>query len=158
MSVEAIGTAQSVYGLGLLVGALAASPMIARLPTAFMFGFGPATSCVAVLIMLIGAREGSTWPVAIAFFALGFGPMTWLVLQTSVRQIVTPQALLGRVGATITTAIYGVRPLGALAAGQLASMAGTGAALWFAAALFIGSCVFLLLSPAARLRDMPTAV
>ena len=157
MSIADIGNAWSVYGIGLLLGSLAASPMIARLPTGFVFIFGPAISCAALVVMLAGARTGSTWPVAVAFFALGFGPMTWLVLQTSVRQIVTPNALMGRVGATLSTAIYGVRPLGALAAGGVASLFGTEAALWLSAALFFVSCGVLLASPAARLRQMPAA-
>ena len=155
MSIDEIGRAWSVYGIGLLLGSLAASPMIARLPTGFMFIFGPATSCVAVLAMVLGAHRGVTWPVLAAMFGLGFGPMTWLVLQTSVRQIVTPNALLGRVGATITTTVYGVRPIGALLAGQIAAAFGSGAALWFSAGLFVLSCVFLVMSPAARLKAMP---
>lgn len=167
MSIGDIGAAWSIYGIGLLLGSLAAAPMIARLPTGFMFMFGPMASCLSVLVLLLGARHGTSltaagsqgvgWPVAIGFFGLGFGPMTWLVLQTSVRQIVTPNALLGRVGATISTAIYGVRPLGALAAGGVASLYGAEAALWLSAGLFLVSCVFLLLSPAARLSTMPKA-
>ena len=98
-----------------------------------------------------------TWPVAVGFFCLGFGPMTWLVLQTSVRQIVTPNALLGRVGATITTTIYGVRPIGALLAGMVAQFYGARAALWLSVALFFISCAAMLLSPAARLKAMPRA-
>ena len=41
----------------------------------------------------------------------------WLVTQNSVRQLVTPTALLGRVNAVVQTAIYGIRPLGALIGG-----------------------------------------
>jgi predicted MFS family arabinose efflux permease len=155
MSIEDIGRAWSIYGIGLLLGSLAAAPMIARLPTSFMFIFGPVTSCAAVAILVAGATQAVTWPVGVALFCLGFGPMTWLVLQTSVRQIVTPPELLGRVGATITTAIYGVRPLGALLAGAVASSFGVRAALWLSVVLFVISCVALVLSPAARLREMP---
>jgi predicted MFS family arabinose efflux permease len=155
MSIEEIGRAWSIYGIGLLLGSLAATPMIARLPTSLMFIFGPATSCIAVAVLVAGATRDVTWPVGLALFCLGFGPMTWLVLQTSVRQIVTPPELLGRVGATITTTIYGVRPLGALLAGAVAASFGTRAALWLSVALFVVSCVALLASPAARLREMP---
>ncbi len=158
MTVADIGQAWSVYGIGLLLGSLAAAPMIARLPTSFMFIFGPAMSCVAVLVLMLAATRGVTWPASAALFCLGFGPMTWLVLQTSVRQIVTPPALLGRVGATITTTIYGVRPLGALLAGTVAASFGVRAALWLSVGLFCVSCIALLLSPAARLRDMPKSV
>jgi predicted MFS family arabinose efflux permease len=157
MTIEEIGRAWSIYGIGLLLGSLAAAPMIARLPTNIMFIFGPVTSCIAVAILVAGATRTMTWPVGLALFCLGFGPMTWLVLQTSVRQIVTPPELLGRVGATITTTIYGVRPLGALLAGAIATSFGVRAALWLSVALFCVSCVALLLSPAARLRDMPKA-
>lgn len=155
MTVTEIGRSWSIYGFGLMLGSVVAAPMIKRLPTKFMFVFGPAMSCVAVVVLIAGARRGSTWPASVALFALGFGPMTWLVLQTSVRQIVTPHALLGRVGATISTTIYGVRPLGALAAGALAANFGTAAALWMSASLFFLSCIFLMLSPAARLNAMP---
>jgi predicted MFS family arabinose efflux permease len=157
MSIADIGNAWSVYGVGLLLGSLAAAPMIQHLPTRVMFMFGPVASCVSVVIMLAGAGRDIWWPVAVGFFGLGFGPMTWLVLQTSVRQIVTPNALLGRVGATITTTIYGVRPIGALMAGWVASIYGAPAALWLSAGLFFVSCLMLMLSPAARLKSMPKA-
>jgi MFS family permease len=149
------GQAWSVYGAGLLFGALAAPAMIARLPTGFMFCFGPAISALGALAMVLLASTQGIWPVWLAFFCIGFGPMTWLVLQTSVRQIVTPPDKLGRVGATITTAIYGVRPLGAAAAGAVAYVWGTGAALLVVMTLFGLSALAIVLSPAARLKVMP---
>ena len=171
MSIAAIGSAWSIYGVGLLLGALAAPSLIARLPTGVMFVFGPLCSGLGVLAMVALAGHGPVrevdlgffrfafgpWPVLLGFFSLGFGPMTWLVLQTSARQIVTPSALLGRVGATISTAIYGVRPIGALAAAAAASAFGAKAAMWLAAALFAISAVVMLLSSAARLRALPQA-
>ncbi len=156
LSVAETARAWSVYGIGLVLGALAAPVMIARLPTGFMFVFGPAMSAAGVAIMALMARKGETTLVWLAFFSLGFGPMTWLVLQTSVRQIVTPPELLGRVGAVITTAIYGVRPLAALVAGLVASAFGPAGAIWMAALLFVVSLAAILLSPAARLTAMPT--
>ncbi len=155
MSVEEVGSAWSIYGAGLVLGALAAPIMIARLPTGWMFAFGPAMSGLGIALMVALARPGVVWPIWIGFFSLGFGPMTWLVLQTSVRQIVTPNALLGRVGAVITTAIYGVRPLGALLAATVAAQFGSGGALWLAAGLFLISMLAILVSPAVRLSAMP---
>ena len=94
-----------------------------------------------------------------AFFLIGFGPMLWLVTQTSLRQSVTPAELMGRVGATIQAAIYGVRPLGALAAGTIAAHFGLGAAaaiplLFFAASL--ASMVVLLRSALGSAVALPT--
>ncbi len=136
MSIAAIGAAWSIYGTGLVLGSLAAPAMIARLPTGLMFVFGPLSCGLGIVAMVALAGPGSMnhidlgfaqlelgpWSTLLGFFCLGFGPMTWLVLQTSARQIVTPGALLGRVGATISTTIYGVRPIGALAAAVTATV------------------------------------
>jgi hypothetical protein len=83
--------------------------------------------------------------------------MMWLICQTTVRQLVTPPPILGRVNATVQTAIYGVRPLGALAGGLVAAQAGWQAALLLIAASFLLSTLVILLSPLARLRTLPQA-
>ena len=93
--------------------------------------------------------------VLVGFFSVGFMPMIWLVLQTSVRQIVTPAPLLARVAATISTTIYGIRPIGALMAGAIAANFGVSAAMWFAASMFACSALAMLVSPATALRRMP---
>ena len=150
LNTESIGAAWSVYGAGLLGGAIAAPFMIGRLHTGAVFAFGPLLSVFSALLLLTAAAPGRLCPVYMAFFCIGFGPMTWLVLQTSVRQIVTPPELMGRVGATISTAIYGVRPLGALLAGAVAAQFGTGAAIACTAGLFALSALAILLAPATR--------
>ncbi|MBM3525343.1 MAG: MFS transporter [Alphaproteobacteria bacterium] len=161
MGVPDIGRAWAVYGAGLLLGAACAPAMIARLHVGFMMCFGPLVSAIGMLGMVAPAAHRGAMAAYVALFCLGFGPMTWLVLQTSVRQLVTPQALLGRVGAVITTAIYGVRPLGALAASATAALAGADYAIWLAMGLFCLSALAVLLSPATRLgrldRDLSRA-
>ena len=82
-------------------------------------------------------------------------PMLWLICQITVRQLVTPAPLMGRVNATMQTAIYGVRPLGALAGGFAAAQAGLPAALLLIAAAFALSTLVIVLSPLARLRVLP---
>jgi len=69
---------------------------------------------------------------------------------------VTPSALMGRVNATVQTAIYGVRPLGALAGGLVAAQAGLHAALLLIAVAFAMSTAVIVLSPLARLRVLPS--
>jgi hypothetical protein len=149
------GLAWSAYGGGLVLGALTASATISRLTPGFVFVFGPASSCFGVLLLVLAPGPLVLPASALAFFALGYGPMLWLIAQTSLRQIVTPPALMGRVGATITVAIYGVRPIGALAAGALAAVAGPSHALWLPAALFALSVAAILWSPLPALKAMP---
>ena len=94
LPIAAIGTAWSVYGIGLLLGSLVAPLLIARLPTGWMFVFGPLSCCLGLVAMMVLAGQGliwdvelgiarfgfGPWPVMLGFFGMGFGPMTWLVL------------------------------------------------------------------------------
>jgi hypothetical protein len=105
--------------------------------------------------MALSPRAGGLAKAALAFGLIGFGPMLWLVMQTSVRQIVTPPALMGRVTATIQVAIYGVRPLGALAGGTVAQVFCMEAAIGLVAAAFAASALVSVASPLARLATMP---
>ena len=155
-----MGLAQSAYGAGLVLGALVAPAGARHLPPRAVLLFGPAVSILAAGLFLaafaghVGPR-GSLVLAALGHFLVGFGPMLWLVCQTTVRQLVTPAPLLGRVNATVQVAIYGVRPLGALAGGFMAAQAGLGAALGLVAVAFALSTLVILLSPLARLRVLP---
>lgn len=147
-----VGLAQSGYGAGLLLGALAVAPILARVPPRVVLVAGPLLSLAAPLLLLGGGSP------LLAQFSVGFGPMLWLVAQTSIRQALTPAALQGRVAATMQVALFGVRPLGAVAGGFLAGAYGPQAAIWLVAAGFGASLVVALGSPLARLRAMPARV
>jgi predicted MFS family arabinose efflux permease len=152
-----MGLAQSAYGAGLILGALAAPIVARRLPPLVLLIFGPAISVVAAFCFLVAPAGNGFALAATGHFLVGFGPMMWLICQTTVRQLVTPAPLLGRVNATVQTAIYGVRPLGALVGGLVAAQAGWQAALLLIAAAFVVSTLVILLSPLARLRTLPHA-
>jgi predicted MFS family arabinose efflux permease len=156
LDVEAVGRAWAIYGAGLLLGAVVAPPALRRLPTAFLFLFGPFLSLMGVAVLAVSGSVQGQWALPFGLFCVGFGPMLWLVLQTSVRQILTPPDLLGRVGATISTAIYGVRPIGALAAGLVSERWSLEAAVWLAVISFALSVLAIAWSPAARMRSLPT--
>jgi predicted MFS family arabinose efflux permease len=155
LDVAAVGQGWAIYGAGLLLGAAVAPQAVRRVPTGWLFWFGPALSFASIGVLAVASRSSGPLPIWLGLFGVGFGPMLWLVLQTSVRQVLTPPDLLGRVGATLSTAIYGVRPVGALAAGWVASEFGLTAAVWLAVGLFGAALLAILLSPAVHLRTMP---
>jgi predicted MFS family arabinose efflux permease len=150
-----MGLAQSTYGAGLILGALVAPFCARRLPPFATLIFGPAVSVVAASLFLTAPSGNGFALSAGGYFLVGFGPMLWLICQTTVRQLVTPSALMGRVNATVQTAIYGVRPLGALAGGLVAAHAGIPAALLLIGVAFALSTLVIVLSPLARLRVLP---
>ncbi|WP_165585470.1 MFS transporter [Roseococcus sp. SYP-B2431] len=148
-----VGLVQGGYGAGLLAGAALAPWCIRRLGPNAVLVIGPGVSVLAPVLLSVAPAQGLALPVA-AQFLLGFGPMMWLVCQVSIRQAVTPRAMLGRVGATLQVAIYGVRPLGALLGGSLAGMSPAwGIAL--AGALFLASTAAVLGSRLVALRAIP---
>ncbi|TAJ35441.1 MAG: MFS transporter [Reyranella sp.] len=150
-----MGLAQSAYGAGLVLGALVAPIAARELPPFVTLIFGPAVSVVAAALFLAAPTGNGFLLSAAGFFLVGFGPMLWLICQTTVRQLVTPTPLMGRVNATVQTAIYGVRPLGALAGGFVAAQAGLQAALFLIAVSFVLSTLVIVLSPLGRMRAMP---
>ncbi|WP_431284069.1 MFS transporter [Humitalea sp. 24SJ18S-53] len=151
-----IGLAQAGYGAGLLLGALAVAPILARVPPRVVLVAGPTLSLIAPLLLLAGPP--GLLGAGLAQMSVGFGPMLWLVAQTSIRQALTPAALQGRVAATMQVAQFGVRPLGALAGGFLAAAYGPQAAIWLVAAGFGVSLAVAVVSPLSRLGAMPVRV
>lgn len=155
LSPEAIGLTSSVYGAGLVCGALFGPALIARLPTGLLLVFGPASSLLGAGLLVLAPSSLGAPALALAFFLCGFGPILWSIVQTSLRQAVTPQALLGRVSATLTTATFGMRPLGALAGGLAGEWLGLEAAMLLPVALFALSTLAILASPMPGLLKMP---
>lgn len=143
------GLALSAYGAGMVIGATAAPRVLARVSPRVVLVAGPALSLAAALALAFHL------PAAPGLFLIGFGPMLWLVCQTGLRQSVTPPALFGRVTATIQIAIYGVRPLGALAAGWIATRFGLETAMALVVVGFALSVAAVLASPLVRLAAMP---
>lgn len=135
MDPGAFGIGLSAFGLASILGTWVMGRFSDRIAPNLILLFGPGSSVLAALGMsLIPAGSSPVFFYACAFL-LGFGPSMWLVTQNSVRQLVTPSERLGRVNAVIQTAIYGIRPIGALAGGLVAGSFGpqTGMVLVFLA-------------------------
>ena len=142
----AFGIALSAFGLGALLGASLARRLADRIAPSVILLFGPGSSVVAAGgLMLIGPHTSQT-ALYVCFLLLGFGPSMWLIAQNSVRQLVSPPEMLGRVNAVIQTAIYGVRPFGALLGGLVAGQAEPRAGLAIVVGAFAISFTVSLLS------------
>ncbi|MCU1361915.1 MAG: hypothetical protein JWN99_3204 [Ilumatobacteraceae bacterium] len=76
-------------------------------------------------LTLLGLSAATVPAVAIALFVLlGFGNGLWLVLNTTLRQRLTPDRLLGRMNAAYRTISWGVVPFGAAFGGLFAKLFG----------------------------------
>ncbi|MCW5730656.1 MAG: MFS transporter, partial [Alphaproteobacteria bacterium] len=149
------GLAQSAQGFGMLLAALLAGRIVGLTRPNVLLLFGPAVSCLAAALLLAAPAGAAAILAPASWFLLGFGPMLWLICQTSLRQLLTPRGLQGRVNGSIQLAIYGVRPLGALAGGFVAARFGSEAALALAGLCFLASFLVPLTSGLRRLHSLP---
>jgi predicted MFS family arabinose efflux permease len=150
-----IGIAQSAMGIGSIAAALCAGWVLSHLPPRLLLFFGPASSTFAACLLLMAPSSNGLLMSGAAYLILGFGPIIWFVCQNTIRQLVTPAGLLGRVGAVIQIALYGVRAIGALAAGKIAVLYGFDTVLWLVTGLFALSTLAIPLSALGGLSAMP---
>lgn len=153
----AFGIALSAFGLAAILGSWIAGRFSEHLAPNVILVFGPASSFAAIGGLALLPPDGPAAAVYGAFFLLGFGPAMWLIAQNSVRQLVTPATMLGRVNAVIQTAIYGIRPLGALIGGAVVSATSPETGLFLAVvafALSLASALFSRLRGIQRYGDL----
>jgi len=155
LSAAGVGVTLGVYGGGMLAGALAAPWLARRLSFGAMIASGPLSALAASGILLSTLVFPSGVWAAVGFFLFGAGPILWTITTTTLRQAVTPNALLGRVSAVILTATFGARPVGALIGATLAARVGLEACLWVSTAGFLVQFLVLFASPVRRLRHQP---
>ncbi|WOH47139.1 MFS transporter [Bradyrhizobium sp. sBnM-33] len=157
LSATGVGLTLGMYGVGMVVGALAATRVMQRLAFGTVIGLGPVTGFVAAAVMALTTVVPTPWLAGLSFFLLGAGPILWVISTTTLRQSVTPPSLLGRVSA-INIMSYGARPLGSALGAIVGGLYGAEACLYLAAAIFAAQALVILLSPAVSLTRQPEMV
>jgi hypothetical protein len=97
-----------------------------------------------VLLCLLGAEFGAGLGVVMLDISIG-----------SIFAAAIPDRFRSRVSGAYMVVNYGVRPLGSLAAGVLATAIGTRETLWIAAAGGSLAVLWLARSPLPRMRELP---
>ncbi|MGF1342910.1 MFS transporter [Streptomyces flavovirens] len=156
LSAGAIGVAFGVGATGSLLGAVSAPKLSDR------FGVGRSIVVGAVLfpapVAIAAAANGPLWlragALAAAEFLSGFGVMLFDVNLNSLQTSVIPDGMRSRVAGAFSTVNYGVRPVGAVVGGALATLVGLRATLLVAAVGGALSVLWLLPSPIPRIRSL----
>jgi len=147
------GLVLAVSGATALMTALLAPKVAARL------GYGRAIFLAGLLtnapMLLVPAIDGPQWRLvagwtgAMALIGLGTGVLNVLLLTLRAR--LTPDALLGRVGATSRQLVFAGIPVGALLGGVRVGAVGARTRLWIAAIAALTSTSLLV--PLWRIRE-----
>src|ERR687898_838376 len=154
LGAEAVGLVFAAGGVGALLGSISAGPARGRwgvgrvlLGSQILFGLFGMLVPLAVLfpdvaLPLVVAAELLQWVMVLVFS----------VNAVSLRQVITPDRLLGRVNGTMRFIVWGSRPIGSLLGGYLGSQIGLPATLVVGAFGMLIGFVPLLTSPIPRLR------
>lgn len=157
-----VGTTLATFGAGMIVGAALASRLMQRLSFGSAVVIGPLFSAAAGLVMLATVWFPSAPLAAASFFLFGAGPVLWVVASTTLRQTVTPAAMLGRVSALFLTVNAGARPIGAALGAGIAALLGGNAGLELCIGVvalgFVAQALIIVGSPLLRLARLPEAV
>ncbi len=119
-----------------------------------VIAIGPVAGLAAAVVMVLTLWAPSALLAGLSFFLVGAGPILFIISTTTLRQMVTPDALLGRVSA-INIAAYGSRPIGSAIGAFVGGLWGAETCLVVAAVGFLVQAVVILASPAVRLVRQP---
>jgi MFS family permease len=158
MGPATIGLVLGGGAVGSLVGAVGAGWLKQRL------GLGRAViaelvlCCAAPVLVPLAPGGGpvSYGMYILAFASCGIGSTMSTIHVVSLRQVITPDHLLGRVNAGCRFIAWGPLPLGALIGGYLGDVIGLRPTLYVTAFGFLFALLWVVFSPVARLKDFPT--
>jgi MFS family permease len=153
-----VGLVLATGGVGSLAGALVAEPVTRR------FGPGPAMIASQVFFGVTGllvplailVPRVALIMIVISEFTQWMAVIVYWVSAVTVRQVITPDRLQGRVNATIRFLAGGAQPIGALIGGALGGVIGLPLTLVVAELGSLLAVLWLLFSPVRALRALPT--
>ena len=154
LTAAVVGTVFSIGGIGFVLGAVIAPRVSSR------FGLGGTLSAAAVLASVgplfyaLTPRSLAAPFVAAGFFLYGLAALVWSVNGLSLRQAVTPKALLGRVSATMRLFSWGAIPVGSLVGGLLGSAVGLHTTILIGALACLGGSLPVMLSRLRSVRSL----
>jgi MFS family permease len=155
-----IGLIFAVSGPGALLGALLAGELSRR------FGLGRtivgsifATGLASLLIPLAsGPPAVVIGTLMLASFVGGLGNPVYNINQVSLRQVITPDHLQGRMNASMRFIVWGTIPIGALLGGTLGEMFGLWPTIMAMALAELTAPAWVIFSPVRQLRTQPAPV
>jgi len=157
LSASEVGITLGIYGVGMVIGALCAARVMRNLPFGLVIAIGPVTGFIGSLLVVLTIWAPLFALASLGLFLLGAGPILWVISTTTLRQTVTPPALLGRVSA-INIVAYGARPIGAAIGAAIGGLYGAEVCLILAGLTFALQAAVVLRSRLPRLIEQPAAL
>lgn len=155
LDASGVGVTLAGYGVGMIVGALLAPRVVALLPFGWAILLGPYFSVLAAATMAMTLFWPHGWLAALSYFFFGAGPIIWTITSTTLRQTVTPRAMIGRVTSINIVVSTGARPLGAALGGLVGVNFPVSVSLWCVVLGFGLQAVIISASKVRTLKHLP---
>jgi len=150
---QVVGLVLSAFALGSLGGSVLAARLAFRsVGRVMLLGTAMIGAC-----LLVVASGVPVWAIAGAALVAGVVNSNILVAYLTMRTLSSPDALLGRVGATARTLSVGLTPIGALGAGVLLDTLGGAATLAIMGVLLLAAAIGFALLRVVRTARIPAA-
>jgi predicted MFS family arabinose efflux permease len=155
LDASGVGVTLALYGVGMILGALLAPRVVRALPFGQAILLGPYFSVLAAITMALTLFWPHGWLAALSYFFFGAGPIIWTITSTTLRQTVTPRAMIGRVTSINIVASTGARPLGAALGGVLGVSFPVSVSLWCVVLGFGLQAIIISASKVRTLKCLP---
>jgi MFS family permease len=152
-----IGIAFTIGSAGFLVGVLISSYVTEKLGVGKAVALSIAGS-FGLLLVLLANGNFSVIILGLAYFVAFLGVATYNINQVSLRQIITPNRLQGRMNATMRTIVWGTIPAGSLLGGIFVTSFGIVPTLIIGTLIAGFACLWIVLGPAFKLKKQPEPV
>jgi predicted MFS family arabinose efflux permease len=151
------GLAVSVGGFGAVLGSICAQRLGAWLgPGPFVIYACGLTSIATFCFPLISRADGlGIFCLTATYFALSAAGASVTVFAWTIRQAITPSALLGKMNGAFRFCVTGIMPFGALFGGWLGTLIGIRATLVVGAIGLLLSCLAASFSHLMHLKRLP---
>lgn len=156
MSPAGVGTIGGLGGAGVLLGALVASRVSARLGIGRTILLAAAVSGPINLLMPLATPELALLFLSTSFFLTGITNVVYNVAQVSLRQAITPEHFLGRMNATMRFLVWGTIPIGSLIGAGLSEVIGVRPTIWISAILGLFAFLPVFFSKVRSIRTIPS--
>jgi hypothetical protein len=144
---DILGSGPGTLGLLLAapaVGSIIGGAIMSARPIAVRPGFGVLVAIVVYGFAILAFGLSTSFAVSLFFLALsGASDAVSMILRTTLRNLVTPDHLLGRISATHSMFAMGGPQLGEFRAGAMASFMGAGPAVAIGGAMTVASAVLV---------------
>jgi MFS family permease len=150
----AIGALLAAGGVGGVLGAAVATPLVSRLGSARTVLLMMVTAPVSALLLPLAHRGPALALWVVGILGLEASIVAFSIVARTHRQLSVPAGLLPRVMATVRFVSWGVAPVGALTAGALGEALGVRPALAIVCVSLLPGVLTVLGAPIRTRRDL----